>query len=338
MENGTKLRILYLYQILLKKSDADHPLSTVELIGTLKNQYGIMVNRNTLSNDLEIMKKGGLPIEVIHSTQNKYYYDSQLFDLAELKVLTDAVLSSKFITEKKSQELIKRLLALTSKQNADQLRRHIDVSDRVKSENEKGYYILDAINSAIDSKKKISFQYIDYDVNKQAFLKHDGKTYIVSPYELVWDGDFYYVIGYNDARQKVQNFRLDRIFKRPEILEDRSVPIPSDVDLNLYRKSVFQMFGAGGITEVKLLCHQIAMKALIDIFGQSINTRAIDSEYFVADIKVCISPTFLRWVFGWNGLVKIISPADVCDNYCEMLENVLKTQRLSDKCEELLRK
>ena len=253
--------------------------------------------------------------------------NGQLFDLAELKVLIDAVLSSKFITEKKSQELIKRLLALTSEQNADQLRRHIDVSDRVKSENEKGYYILDAINSAIDSKKKISFQYVDYDVNKQAFLKHDGKAYIVSPYELVWDGDFYYVIGYNDARQKVQNFRLDRIFKCPEILEDTSVPIPSDVDLILYRKSVFQMFGAEGITEVELLCHQIVMKALIDVFGQSIDTRAIDAEYFIVSIKACVSPTFLRWVFGWNGLVKIISPKEVSERYCLMLKTTLESQQ-----------
>ena len=142
MENKTKYRIVYLYQLLVENSDESHPLSTVEIIDLLKTKYDIDVNRNTLGKDLEVMKQGGLPIEIIHSTQNKYYYDGQLFDLAELKVLIDAVLSSKFITEKKSQELIKRLLALTSEQNADQLRRHIDVSDRVKSENEKGYYVI----------------------------------------------------------------------------------------------------------------------------------------------------------------------------------------------------
>lgn len=133
MENKTKYRIVYLYQLLVENSDESHPLSTIEIIDRLKTKYDIDVNRNTLGKDLEVMKQGGLPIEIIHSTQNKYYYDGQLFDLAELKVLIDAVLSSKFITEKKSQELIKRLLALTSEQNADQLRRHIDVSDRVKS-------------------------------------------------------------------------------------------------------------------------------------------------------------------------------------------------------------
>lgn len=119
MENKTKYRIVYLYQLLVENSDESHPLSTVEIIDLLKTKYDIDVNRNTLGKDLEVMKQGGLPIEIIHSTQNKYYYDGQLFDLAELKVLIDAVLSSKFITEKKSQELIKRLLALTSEQNAD---------------------------------------------------------------------------------------------------------------------------------------------------------------------------------------------------------------------------
>lgn len=105
------------------------------------------------------------------------------------------------------------------------------------------------------------------------------------------------------------------------------MPIPSDVDLILYRKSVFQMFGAEGITEVELLCHQIVMKALIDVFGQSIDTRAIDAEYFIVSIKACVSPTFLRWVFGWNGLVKIISPKEVSERYCLMLKTTLESQQ-----------
>lgn len=243
-----------------------------------------------------------------------------------MKVLVDAVLSSKFITERKSKELISHLLSLTNEYNAKQLQRHLDVSERVKSDNEKGYYILDAINSAIDSRKKISFQYVDYDVTGKQFLKHDGKPYIVSPYEMIWDGDFYYVVGYNDGRSKVQNFRLDRIAKRPEVLEDDCEPMPNGFDLNLYRKSIFQMFGADNTTCVELFCHQIVMKALIDVFGIDVETKAADTEHFTAWIKVCVSPTFLRWVFGWNGLVKIVSPQKVCEDYRQMLENALKTQ------------
>ena len=144
---------------------------------------------------------------------------------------------------------------------------------------------------------------------------------------MIWDGDFYYVVGYNDARQKVQNFRLDRIFKRPEILAEASTPIPINFDLNLYRKSIFQMFGADDTAEVELFCHQIVMKALIDVFGQDISTRAVDSEHFIAKIKVCVSPTFLRWVFAWNGLVKIVSPEEVGNRYCKMLETAINIQR-----------
>lgn len=149
----------------------------------------------------------------------------------------------------------------------------------------------------------------------------------VEPTRVISTRDFYYVVGYNDARQKVQSFRLDRIFKRPEILAEASTPIPSDFDLNLYRKSIFQMFGADDTTEVELFCHQIVMKALIDVFGQDICTWAVDSEHFIAKIKVCVSPTFLRWVFAWNGLVKIIFPKEVFSRYCKMLETSINIQR-----------
>ena len=162
METGTKLRILYLYQHLLRHSDADHPISTGQLIKDLKEQYDIDVNRNTLANDLAMLHKSGFSIEVIHSQSNSYYIDTQAFDTAELKVLIDAVSSSKFITERKSKLLIDKLLSLTSEHNAEQLRRHVYVEGRVKSDNEKGYYIVDQINDAIDTGRKIRFQYADY--------------------------------------------------------------------------------------------------------------------------------------------------------------------------------
>lgn len=136
------------------------------------------------------------------------------------------------------------------------------------------------------------------------------------------------MVGYNDGRSKVQNFRLDRIAKRPEVLEDNCEPLPNGFDLNLYRKSIFQMFGADNTTCVELFCHQIVMKALIDVFGNDVETKATDSEHFTAWIKVCVSPTFLRWVFGWNGLVKIVSPQKACEDYRQMLENALRTQEL----------
>ena len=320
-------RVLYLYQILRHYSDSEHPLTTQQILKIMDEKYHIQIHRVSVQNYVEILNSCGIKVNQQRAQDKYYYLEDRTFDIPELKLMIDAVQASRFIPKGKTNELLDKLLTLTSDYNADRLRKNIYFANKVKVSDSGNYAIVESISKAIHAEKKISFQYVDYDVNKQAFLKHDGKAYIVSPYELVWDGDFYYVIGYNDARQKVQNFRLDRIFKCPEILEDTSVPIPSDVDLILYRKSVFQMFGAEGITEVELLCHQIVMKALIDVFGQSIDTRAIDAEYFIVSIKACVSPTFLRWVFGWNGLVKIISPKEVSERYCLMLKTTLESQQ-----------
>ena len=138
MENGNKLRLLYIYQHLLRYSDAEHPVSTPELLRFLKEEHGMDVNRTTLPGDFAMMEKAGIHFEVIRSRQNKYYFDGRLFDVAELKVLIDAISSSKFITAKKSKELISKITTLTSEYNAEKLRRHVTVEGRVKSENERG--------------------------------------------------------------------------------------------------------------------------------------------------------------------------------------------------------
>ena len=202
---GTKLRILYLYQHLVQHTDAEHTLSTAEL---MKIEIGCVFPKEQ------------------ESTQNKYYYDGHVYELPELKVLVDAIASSKFITQRKSEELITKLLALTNSQNAAKLRRHIYAAGRVKSENEHGYYIVDAINEAIDTKRKISFYYTDFDIAKQRYVTNDGNPYTVSPYTLIWDGDYYYMRGFCDERQEMRNFRLDRIAEQPKILNQIVVMPP----------------------------------------------------------------------------------------------------------------
>lgn len=177
MEKGTKYRLLYLYDYLVKHTDIDHPLSTNQLIQAMQEEYDIHVGRNTISEDLAVMKECGLPVDFHDSTQNLYYYDSRVFELPELKLLIDAVASSKFITQKKSDELIAKLLALTNDSNAAKLRRQVTVAGRVKGENEKGYYIVDSIHAAIDAKRKIRFFYTDYNVNKELILANDGLPY-----------------------------------------------------------------------------------------------------------------------------------------------------------------
>ncbi|MZT25972.1 WYL domain-containing protein [Butyricicoccus sp. BIOML-A1] len=323
MEHGTKFRILYLYQFLMQNSDADHPFSTNELIQALHDRHGIDVNRNTLGKDLDIMHESGLQIEVIRSTQNKYYYDGQILDAPELKLLIDAVSSSKFITEQKSEQLINKLLTLVPVHSAVKLRRHIYASDRVKSDNERGYYIVDAINEAIDTRHKISFCYTDFDVNKNRYVSNDGKPYTVSPYTLMWDGDYYYLRGYCDERQAMRTFRLDRIEKQPDVLRDAALPKPENYSIAEYSKSVFRMFDTDEPVEVTLLCSASNMKVIIDNFGIDADTTPVDAEHFVAKVKVCTSPTFYRWIFGFGGKIKILGPDRIIDDYLKMCRDTL---------------
>ena len=324
MENQTKLRLLYLYHHLMEHTDADHPLSTPQLIEILDKEYGIEVNRNTLANDFKMLEQAGIRFEVIHSQQNKYYYDGRLFDTAELKLLIDAVASSRFITEKKSRELIEKLLTLTTGFQATGLRRHVHVEGRVKSENEKGYYIVDLVNAAIDKNCKIRFRYADYSPKKRKVLRHGGAWYVVSPYALVWDGDYYYVVGFSEMRGKVQNFRLDRIYKLPELLPDEpAVPAPEGFSLPEYSREVFRMFGTESPVEVELLCKNYIMNAVIDNFGTRIPVREVDADHFLIAPTVCASPTFFRWVFGWNGDMQILGPPEVLEEYRAMARKAL---------------
>jgi predicted DNA-binding transcriptional regulator YafY len=324
MESGTKLRILYLYQHLLNHSDAEHPISTGQLITDMKVQYDILVSRNTLANDIAMLQKSGINIEVIHSQSNSYYIDTERFDLAELKILIDAVSSSKFITKRKSEELIDKLLTLTSEQHAEQLRRHVYVNDRVKSENEKGYYIVDTINEAIDKHRKIRFQYADYNTKKCKVVRHGGEPYIVSPYALIWDGDYYYVVGYSEKRGIIQCFRLDRIFHTPEMLGEEAVPAPEDFSIDAYSKSVFRMYDTDRPVEVELLCRNYIMNAVIDHFGTDVAVEERDEEHFSVRVRVCASPTFYRWVFGWGGDMRILGPESVLEEYKGMARKVLE--------------
>jgi len=326
MENGNKLRLFYIYQHLLRYSDAEHPVSTPELLRFLKEEHGMDVNRTTLPGDFAMMEKAGLHFEVIRSRQNKYYFDGRLFDVAELKVLIDAISSSKFITEKKSKDLIKKLTTLTSEYNAEKLRRHVTVEGRVKSENEKAYYILNAVNNAIDKGCKVRFQYTEYSNRKRKSLRNNGEYYTVSPYALVWDGDFYYMIGWCDNRKHMRNFRLDRIYKTPTVLDnEEAVPEPKDFDLAEYSQKVFRMFGSDEESEVELLCEIGLMNGIVDQFGTKVKTEEVDDQHFRAIVIVCPSPTFYRWVFGWNGGIRIIGPEKIKEEYKTMLKKALAT-------------
>lgn len=324
MENDHQLRILYLYQILMRHSDVDHPISTKELMNMMEKYHQIKLHRTTIPKYIELLNTSGFEVMEIRSREKKYYLNDRLFELPEVKLLIDAVQSSKFISAHKSQELISKLMALTSKANADKLKSNLYITDRVKSDNEKGYYIVEAINDAINDGKQISFLYTDYNVRKERVLKNNGEPYIISPYALVWDGDFYYVIGLNHTRDQINTFRVDRIYKQPDILEDAATPAPESLNLAEYSREIFRMYDTEKAVEVTLLCENGLMKHLIDHFGLEIEIEIADDMHFRARVRVCPSPTFYRWVFGWCGRMKIESPESVLEEYRIMARKALE--------------
>ena len=256
-----------------------------------------------------------MDIVTIHSTQSKYFVASRKFELPELKLLIDAVESSKFITKKKSETLIEKIHMMTSPGQVAKLKRNNYVVNRIKPDNEQIYYIIDAINDAINASKQISFQYYDYTGLKKKVLKNKGEIYKLSPYKLLWCGDYYYVLGYSEKKSKVINFRVDRIASKPEILDKDIIPMPDDFDIENYTKEVFFMF-SGEKVLVDLRCDNSLMKTMVDRFGEDVTTLAYDMTSFRVQTEVSASPTFFGWVFGFNGKVQCGNTTELCRRSC----------------------
>ena len=320
----TKPRILYLLRILEQYTDEEHPLTTKQLIDKLQDEYGISAHRTTLTKDIAALQEFGVDIVTVHSTQSKYFIGSRKFELPELKLLIDAVESSRFITAKKSESLIRKIHTLTSQGQVSKLRRNNYVVDRIKPDNEQIYYIVDTINDAINEGKQISFQYYDYSGLKKKVLKNKGEIYKLSPYKLLWSGDYYYVIGYSEKKGKVINFRVDRIAVAPTILSENAIPVPKDFDLENFTKEVFFMF-SGDEVEVDLQCDNSLMKTMIDRFGENVKTLAYDMTSFRLITEVSVSPTFFGWVFGFDGKVKILGPKNVKEQYYKMISEAMNS-------------
>lgn len=319
MDNNAKLRPLYLAKILYEMTDEEHTLSTNQLIKLLKEKYNIDSYRTTIASDIELLKKYGLDIQSTKSQSIMYNMISREFDLPELKLLIDAVASSKFITDKKSKELVSKLSKLASNSQADELKRNIIPEGRIKSGNENIYYIVDAVNTAINNEKQISFRYFCYNVRKQKTAKHNGEIYVFSPYYLIWNGDYYYTVGYSEKHGSIGSFRLDRIIKPPMILEADAVPMPSDFSINKYINTGFHMYNSKAET-VELICDNSVMDSVIDRFGEAVQTYANDMETFRAVVDVAVNHVFFGWIFGFGGKVKIKSPEDVKEKYYSMLK------------------
>ena len=318
-----KLRPLLLLRILKEQTDEDHALSTTQLCKILEEQYGISAFRTTIKADIDTLKQAGFGIQTTRSTQNLYNYIDSEFDIPEIKLLLDAVMSSKFITKAKSDALAAKLMQLAGPYKSKELKRNLVVDGRIKQDNEYILLIIDAINDAINTKKKIRFQKVDYDIRKRRIIHNNGEVYVFSPYSLVWDGDNYYVVGYSDKHGSIGSHRVDRIYRRPEVLEDNSVQPPRDYDINDYINTMFHMYDAPRKT-VELQVENGLMDAIIDKFGADVITYACDQHSFRVEVKVSIGTPFYNWIFGFRGKVKIKQPAEVKDEYARLVKDAVK--------------
>lgn len=314
MKNESQQALLLLRQYLYQQTDEQHPASVTDILAFWQ-QHGIQAGRKSVYTDIELLQNAGMDIVCVKSSQNRYFVGQRLFELPELKLLVDAVESSRFITEKKSTALIKKLGHLTSTAQAEQLNRRIYMGGTPKPENEGIYYNVDTIHNAVQKKQQITFRYFEYTPKKEKILKHDGYKYRFSPYAMIWNRDRYYAVGWSEKHGKIAQFRVDRM-TAVEPLEQTAVQTP-DFDPAEYVRKVFGMY-PDNLCTVELLCDNEVMRSVIDRFGENVQTETVDEQHFRATVEVAPSPPFFSWVFTFSGKIRIVSPAAVLEEMRDM--------------------
>ena len=314
-----KLKLLYLTKILMEKTDEEHPITLSEIIEEL-SRYGVSAERKSIYDDLECLRVFGIDICTKKTRTTGYFIGSRDFELPELKLLVDSVQSSKFITHKKSLELISKIERLTSRENAKLLHRQVFVTNRVKTLNEQIYYNVDKIHDAIAANKQITFRYFDIDVNKSKAYRRNGEIYTESPISLTWDDENYYLITYKTKYDNYVHYRVDKM-EGIEISETDRVFSSKPFDLSAYAKKMFGMFG-GEETDVSIRFDNDLVGVIYDRFGMDIPIIKIDDKHFECSVRVAVSPHFLSWIISFGDKARIISPQSVIDELYTLVKNV----------------
>lgn len=314
------LKLLYLLEIFKRKTNENHGLSVKELIDELKT-YGITVERKTLYKDMVLLQNYG--IDIIKDRDGRkivYYMGDHLFELPELKLMVDAIQSSKFITTKKSKTLIKKIESLTNEFDGAELNRQVFVSNRVKNENESIYYIVDGIHSAINCDKKISFQYFEVVGNNEKRLKHNGDLYSVSPWILLWDNQNYYLVGYDDKSNSIRHYRVDRM-TTVTIKEEKRAGSEAfkSFDVGSFTRKTFGMF-SGEEKRVRIWSDNASSGILFDRFGNDIEVNVADDDHIEVEVDVYVSEQFFGWILSLGSGIKILGPEDVVEKMRVLLQ------------------
>ncbi|MCR5720388.1 MAG: WYL domain-containing protein [Lachnospiraceae bacterium] len=321
---GQKLKLLYIIKILEENTDKYHPISTKDLIDKL-SAYGIKAERKSIYSDIYNLTEFGYDIHQVSSRNGGgYYLSTREFELPELKLLVDAVSASRFIPLKKSRDLIKKLESKAGKHNAQRLQRQVYVSNRVKSDNDNIYESIDAIHTAIQDNKKISFDYYDWNLKKQ-FEKRDDKRRVVSPRDLVWKDENYYLVALDDANGIIKHYRVDKVGKVKILDEKREgMEVFKDFDIAKYANHTFGMF-SGAEETVTLRFSNKLIGVVIDRFGKDVDIRPVGKEYFRVRANVQLSGQFYGWLAGLGNDCLVVAPESVKDKYKSWLEVILES-------------
>ena len=326
MPKGTnqKLKLYYLSRIMTEKTDDEHMITMPEIQEALE-AYGVTADRKSLYDDLEALRVLGIDV-IGEKVGKKFYYHvgSKQFEIAELKLLVDAIQSSKFITEKKSNDLIKKLTGLASEYEAAQLKRQVLVHGRVKTMNESIYYFVDDVHRAIAENKKISFEYMRWNTDKQLEPRKE-LPYIVSPWALSWDDENYYLIAHDDAADRIKHFRVDKM-RSIQILDEKRTGRDSfkKFDLAKYSRMSFGMFG-GDPVNVKIAFQNDMVGIFLDRFGKDIAIRPSKQKgWSEISVDVALSDHFFGWIFALGSKVKLAGPKEVVSKFKKELKEIRK--------------
>ena len=323
MAENEKLTILYLMSVLLEETDKEHTMNADALCDTLDNRYGVSCSRKTIYRDINRLKEYGLEIGQVKGSNPGYYIEKRDFELAELKLLVDAVQASKFITVTKSDELIKKLAKLTSRENAKQLKRQIFIYNRPKTGNETIYANVDVIHEAINANKQVSFSYCEWTVKKELKQRKDGEKYIVSPWSLTWDDENYYLVAYDAKADMIKHYRVDKM-EKIKLLPGRREGKEQfrGFDLAAVAKKTFGMYG-GEDAKVSLYCENHLAGVIIDRFGKDVMMIPKGQDHFSVSVLVAVSPQFFGWITGVGTGIRINGPEEVKKEYRKYRREIL---------------
>lgn len=319
-----KLKLLYLIKILSEKTDENHCLSVKKLIEELL-RYDITAERKSIYDDIDCLIRFGYDIVYVKAkTDGGYYLASREFELPELKLLTDAVQASRFITQKKSRELINKIEKFAGPYEAKKLQRQVFVSGRIKAENESIYYNVDEIHNAIQENMPITFVYLEWNIGKELKPRKDGALYQVSPLALTWKDENYYLIAFDNKEERIKHFRVDKMSNITGLAGQvrKGCEEFSKIDIAEYTNNTFGMFG-GDTSVVTLLLPDNLIGIIIDRFGKEITVRKRENGYVSARIKVAVSGQFYGWLTGLGNKVTILSPDNVKNEYTSYLKGIL---------------